>query len=610
MPFDGLFTAAIAAELNATLADARIHNVQQPDTRTLVFHCRRPGQTHRLLIGADPAHPRAHLIDVPPPNPPHPPAFCMLLRKHLEPARILQVVQEGLDRILQMVCEAVDEAGRRVRLVLVAELTGRHSNVILIEEAGGRILDALHRVAAAPGVRRVLMPGETYEPPPVPPKRNPRATAREEVLRLLALPPAPRPVAKTITELFDGFGSFAARQILLRAGLDPDIRHGELTPAGLSRTADALLSLTASVAAGRFQPAVILDETGHPRDFWAYPPAGVQGVVTACAGPSAAAALYYSHRLAVQRFQRDKQRLGRLVDGARTRLERKAANLRQDLAGAERAEEYRLYGELLTVHLHQVPRGAEVTLPNYYADGATVTIPLDPTMSPAENAQRYFKRYAKAKAARTAVREQLEAAEADLAYLEQVSLHLEMADSPDTLAEIEAELHNAGVIPKGAGQADGPRKPGEKPGTPGGPRGRAGRPGREGPEESRPLVARTRRGTPVLIGRNNRQNDRLTLRTARPDDIWLHVKDLPGSHVILQAGPELTDDDLQDAARLAAYFSKARASSKVAVDWTRARHVRKPKGARPGMVIYDHHQTIYVSPDEEEVKALLAMSRR
>src|SRR5690606_37613383 len=168
MPFDGLFTAAIAAELNATLADARIHKIQQPDTRTLVFHCRRPGQTHRLLIGADPAHPRAHLIDVPPPNPPHPPAFCMLLRKHLEPARILQVVQEGLDRILQMVCEAVDEAGRRVRLVLVAELTGRHSNVILIEEAGGRILDALHRVAAAPGVRRVLMPGETYEPPPVP----------------------------------------------------------------------------------------------------------------------------------------------------------------------------------------------------------------------------------------------------------------------------------------------------------------------------------------------------------------------------------------------------------------------------------------------------------
>ncbi|MFS8664832.1 MAG: NFACT family protein, partial [Limnochordales bacterium] len=397
--------------------------------------------------------------------------------------------------------------------------------------------------------------------------------------------------------LYDGFGPFAAREVLVRAGLDPDTRHGDLTAADRERIVDAFLTLVGAVAAGRFAPVVVLDDAGQPLDFWAFPPAQAPGPLSPCPSPSQAAAAYFNHRLATLGVQRQRQRLERLVAAARARLGRKVENLRQDLAGAARAEEYRLYGELLTAHLHRIPRGETVTLPNYHAGDAPVTIPLDPALSPAENAQRYFKRYAKARAAQAAVQTQLDAAVAELAYLDQVAIHLEMADSLEALAELEAELEAAGVASPAGPKAAGDGRP-----------HRAARPGSDG--GGKPLEARTRRGARVLIGRSNRQNDRLTLRTARPDDIWLHVKDLPGAHVILQVQGEPDEEDLRDAAQLAAYFSKARHSSSVAVDWTRARHVRKPKGARPGMVIYDHHKTIYVSPDEAAVSALLAMSRR
>lgn len=605
MPFDGLFVAALAAELDQQLADARIQKIHQPDSRTLVLQCYKPGRTCRLLISTEPNYARAHLVETAPPNPPHPPAFCMLLRKHLEPARILKVSQVGLDRILHVTCEAMEASGRRVRLVLIAELTGRNSNVILVEEGSGRILDALHRTGGQEGARRDLLPGETYVPPPVPEKRDPRRTSPEEIGRLLGLQPAPQKLARAITDLFDGFGPFAAREVLLRAGVDPDAARGDLQPEDLQRVAAALARLAADAAEGRFAPVLVMDAAGEPQEFWAFPPAQVQCRLQPCASASEAAEAYYSRRLAVVSFQRRKQRLERLVGQAKGRLERKAENLRQDLAMAERAEEYRLYGELLTAHLHLVQRGPEVTLPNYYEDNKPVTIPLDPSLTPAENAQRYFKRYAKARSAQSAVQAQLDATLAELAYLEQAAVHIEMADSEEALSDIEAELAAAGVVP--------PQSPVAAPPPSG--RGKASAQDRNASRWAQegaagPIEARTSRGARVRIGRSNRQNDRLTLRIARPDDIWLHVKDLPGAHVILEVQGEPAEEDLREAAMLAAYFSKARHSSNVPVDWTRVRHVHKPKGARPGMVIYDHHQTIYVSPDEETVKALLAMSRR
>ncbi len=607
MPFDGLFAAAVAAELQSILTAARIHKIHQPDARTLVLACRMPGCNHRLLISTDPQHARMHLTDAAPPNPTHPPAFCMLLRKHLEPARILNVSQVGLDRIIHLTCETIDSSGRRVRLVLIVELTGRHSNVILVEEGTGRILDAMHRSATGAGPRRQLVPGEIYEPPPLPKKRDPRAAQRPDVARLLALQPGPQKVARTIAELYDGFGPFAVREVLARSGVDPDCTHGEMTARALERVADTVVTLAGAVAAGRFEPVLIVDDSGKPTDFWAFRPVHVQGSVRACASASEAAATYFDHRLQVVAIDREKQRLGRATAAAIERLVRKVENLRHDLANAERADEYRLFGELLTAHLHELKRGPSATVANYHAGGAPVTIPLDPALEPAENAQRYFKRYAKARSAQEAVRAQLDAALVELAYLEQVALHIEMADEAGALAEIATELAGAGVLPKPKLQAPGARR--GEPASSHGPEPTRAKPPASG-SAAGPLVARTRRGARVLIGRSNRENDRLTLKTARPDDIWLHVKDLPGAHVILQVDGEPLEDDVADAAQLAAYFSKARLSSNVAVDWTRVRHVRKPRGARPGMVIYDHHRTVYVSPEEETVKALFAMSRR
>ena len=279
-----------------------------------------------------------------------------------------------MDRIVRLVCETVDGGGRRTRLALIAELTGRHSNVVLIEEATGRILDALHRTPPQDGARRVLMPGETYGPPPVPPKRDPRAATREEALRLLALEPAPVPVARSIAALYDGFGPFAAREVLVRGArprYPPRGSHGRGQGADRRRLPHAGGrgrggALCAGGGAGRRGPAPGL---------LGLSPAQAPGPLSPCPSPSQAAAAYFNHRLATLGVQRQRQRLERLVAAARARLGRKVENLRQDLAGAAVAEEYRLYGELLTAHLHRIPRGETVTLPNYHAGDAPVTIP-------------------------------------------------------------------------------------------------------------------------------------------------------------------------------------------------------------------------------------------
>lgn len=602
MPFDGLFASAVRTELHDVLAEARIDKIYQPTPYTIIIHCRRPGENDKLLLSADPRHARVHLTDSSPANPLQAPAFCMLLRKYLDPGKIVAVEQVGLDRILHVVIDGFDDIGRPARRRLVAELTGRNSNLVLVDETTGRVIDAMRRVSARVNRYRALLPGEEYVPPPPTNKLDPRTAAKADLEAAAKERSPDEPPSRLLVAALDGIGPFAADHIVATAGLPSSVAVGQLTDAHMTALIDAVHSLASATERGRFSPVVVVDEGGQPRDFWAFTPAHMPAErVRPADGASRAVDVYYSHVLAVAEEDELRSRLTRAIGTALKRLRRKARALQADLDDAERADEYRVFGELLTANLHRVHQGSEATVPNYYADGEPVTIPMDPSLHPSANAQKYFKRYNKAKTALRAVQEQLDATNADIAYLEQTLMHVETASHVTELREIEVELAGADVLRRRGGDHRGPA-------------GRAARGkakkdrGRGHTPPSSPLQVRASDGSRILVGRNNRQNDRLTLRTARPDDIWLHVKDMPGAHVILQpadGSARPSEEALREAAEIAAYFSSARDSGSVPVDWTRARHVRKPKGARPGMVIYDEHKTMYVTPDAEVMRARL-----
>lgn len=603
MPYDGIFAAAVVAELHRELAGARIDKIFQPTPDTVLIHCRKPGDTVKLLLSAHPRHARVHLTATRPPNPLHAPVFAMTLRKHLDPGRIAAVKQQGLDRIITFYIDAFDEVGRPLRRLLVAELTGRNSNIVLVDEASGVIVDALRRVNARTNLYRALLPGETYIPPPSGDKVDPRPLSVEDMTRMLVSAAAEEgggekpPWDKLLPTLFDGVSPFAAREAILRGGgSEPQ------------QVAEGLHHIVGDVRDDRFTPTARRDRNGSA-DVWAFAP--LQWPVEErqpFATANEAADGHYTRLMDRQQVADVRRLLKRGVDNARKRLLRKADALRNDLQDAARADEYRVFGELLTANLHLVSRGATATVPNYYADNEPVSIPLDPTVGPAANAQRYFKRYSKLKTALTVVQEQLDKTMADVQWLEQAGVHLDMAETAAQLEEIAAELSAADLLPRNVRAALDP-----------GPRGRAKARGRKarGQAPPPPAAAIVGDGVRVLIGGNGRQNDRLSLRIAKPDDIWLHAKDVAGAHVLLpreqpglQGMEEPPEDVLRAAAAVAAYFSKARHGSNAAVDWTLAKNVRKPKGARPGMVIYDGHRTVYVTPDEKTIEQQLARARR
>ncbi|HEY8552430.1 MAG TPA: NFACT RNA binding domain-containing protein [Thermaerobacter sp.] len=656
---NGLVLAAVLEELG-DLLPARVERVYQPEAHVLVVRL-YAGRAVHLLIGADPHLPRLHLTPRPPANPPSPPAFCMLLRKHLEGLRLVAVRQgPAFDRWvwLDFAAPGPDEPARRRHLAV--ELLDRRANAVLVD-GEGRILDALRRAPAAAGGRS-LLPGSRYEPPlpPTPlPTGDPETLGRRWLEALAQAEPGadavtgrsrgqgrprPRPAWRRLLEQVPALGRELAREALQRAGIDPEasgdepagtaggrqagdrdagVGEGGGAPAGVppvdaDRRAATLgavvLGWLEAARQGRFDPVMVRDDAGRAVALTAFPvtpPPGGRIERDEGGGVSALCDRFYRERLdelVRQRLRRELEHLVReALDRARRRLEAREG----DLARAEEAEPYRLYGELLTAFAAQVPRGArQVELPNYYdPDGATVVIPLDPALSPQENAQRYFRRYQKAKRGREQAGELVAAAREEVAYLESVEHALAEATTTGDLEAIAAELAEQGYAPAFAALVSGGGGGRGGPGLAGTARGsRAGAPPRDGEAPGAPAAAagflryRGPGGELILAGRNNRQNDALVTRVANPWDIWLHAREVPGSHVLLrlphrEAVP--SPAALEAAARVAAYHSKARWSRRVAVDYTEARHVRKPKGARPGLVRYEHARTLFVAPDPE-----------
>lgn len=575
MPLDGLTLGFIARELQQTLGGARVERVTQPEKDMLLLALRNNGQNYKLILSASPSFARAHLTKGQFINPIDAPMFCMLMRKHLSGGRLMEISQLNGDRVLLLRFEAQDELGVMHPYEMYLEAMGRHSNLTLVRD--GRIIDAIRHVTDDMSRVRQALPGLPFTLPPAQDKLPPECTT--EAALLARLSGCTGRLDKALSGCISGLSAIAARELSFRL---TGAEQAELAAVQLPELC-ARLSSFLSRLPQMGPPVLLLDENGLPADVFPFLYLSYPADRQRAAGSlSAALDEYYDGRDRRDRVQQRSASLRRLVKTHLERCEKKLALQEEELLNADKMEDYRVMGELLTAQLHLVPRGAQqVTLPDYYT-GGTLDIPLDVRLSPSQNAQRYFKRYQKARAAARLAAEQKEKTLAEIRLLEEALVGLESSENEDDLNDVRRMLTEAGVIKKTA--AERKKQP-------------------KSQRQSAPMRFNAADGTEIAVGKNALQNERLTL-SARGEDIWLHAKDMPGSHVIICAeGREVSDDTLLTAARLAAFYSKARGVA-VPVDYTLRKFVKKPSGAPAGFVNYTRQKTLIITVSEAEIRKI------
>ena len=589
MPLDALCLSGLVRELDGIVTGGKLDKIYQPGRDEVLFAVRTPAHGNvRLLLSANPNHPRPQLTQLSRENPDKPPMFCMLLRKHLSGARLLAVEQPGLERVVIFTLESLNELGDRVERKLVLEAIGRRSNLILLDEAG-RILDCMRRVESTLGSsgpqQRALLPGMFYRLPPAQDKLDPMAQSREDLERLLSAAPEEAQGDKWLLDTFNGLSPLVCRELNFQAGGATDARLNTLGPQGRARLLDGLEALLAQVRAGRFSPTLLLRD-GAPWDFTFFPVGQYGPLVESVSFPTFSELLdqFYEQREHLERVKQRGQDLIRSVTTARDRTARKIAHQEQELEATRDRERLRELGDILTSNFYQMERGmARLRTVDFYdPEGKEILIPLDPLLTPQQNAAKYYKEYNKAKTAEAVLTQQLEKNRRELDYLNSVLDTIPLAEGERDLQEIRQELTDTGYL----------RRP-------------AKARGREKRVSSKPMEFRSSSGLRISVGKNNTQNDLLTCKQAFKSDIWFHTQKIHGSHVILWTeGREPDLQSVHEAACLAAWFSQARESSKVPVDYTPVKYVKKPNGARPGMVIYTTYETAWVTPDGELAKKL------
>lgn len=567
MPYDGLVMAAVARELNELAQGGRIDRIQQPSDSTLVISIyRHPGKV-RVLLSAHAWHARIHITGQSMPNPPVPPMFCLILRKHLEGGRIREFKQRGLERVLEIGVDTYDELGSPVKKTLYCEVMGKHSNLVLVDDQTNLILDGIRRYSHVFSRYREVLPGRPYIYPPKPNKLEPESAEEEAFYAACLERPLETPLPTMLQQVVNGLSLLTAREMVHRAGLLPEATLdscGEFELRGLWKN---VRNLAGDIATGNFTPSVQIDRQGCVLDYAAVS-------LTHCparpAGPGMNSVIeeYYQNREEQDFLEKERASLRRVVAKARGKAGQKADRAGDD---TQRGDTYRVFGELLTANLYRLAKGEKAVLLEDYHSGKTLEIPLDQSLTPAENAQRYFRLYTRLRGAARTNQAVREAALEEKEYLEGVENALNDAGRAE-LDEVRTELSRQGYL-----REDTPR-----------PRAKGA---------PHPLELKSADGIPIWIGRNNLQNDYLTLHLANPNDIWLHARGFPGAHVVIRAaGKAVPESTLQEAARLAAGFSRGRNDSSVPVDHTKIKWVKKPRGAKPGMVTYEREKTIHVAP--------------
>lgn len=583
MAFDGITIANIISELKATLIGGRIYKIAQPENDELILTVkvadRETGQAgqKRLFISADASLPLLYLTDANKPSPATAPAFCMLLRKHLNNGRITAITGVGLERIVHLHIEHLNELGDLCRKKIIIEIMGKHSNIIFVDD-NDVIIDSIKRISGMVSSVREVLPGRPYFIAAAREKHNPLAAAAEEFAALI--PARGLPLAQALYDSYTGLSPLIAAEMCFRAGLDSDrsaaaIQHDKTAMAALYRAFTACMT---AVNDGHFSPAIYYDahDRHQPRDFSVLPLTMYQDLpCTAFDSVSALLEHYYAAKNALTRIRQKSADLRKIVQTVLERCRKKYDLQILQMKDTAKKDRYRIYGELLNTYGYGAAPGAKsLDALNYYT-GENITIPLDPTLTAAENAQKYFARYNKLKRTAEALTDLIRSGKEELEYLESVATALDIALMEEDLAEIKEELTESGYIRR---------------------RGHAKKP----KILSRPFHYLSSDGFHIYVGKNNYQNDELTFKFAGGGDWWFHAKKIPGSHVIVKTdGAPLPDRSFEEAARLAAYYSQGRAQEKVEVDYTEKKHVKKPGGGKPGLVIYHTNYSMIIEPNIE-----------
>lgn len=578
MALDGITVHCIVDELSRLLTDGRIDKIHQPQKDEISMTIRCFGTNYRLLLSASASHPRAQITSSTKENPLQAPMFCMVLRKHLSGSKITRIHQPGCERILFLETEGRNEMGDVAQKTLVLELMGKYSNLILVDQQTGLILDSIKHVTHEISSVREVLPGKAYQLPPSQNKADGLLATPASFLSVLSEKQG-QTIEKAIYQSFTGISPALAAEICTRADLYGATRVEELTDFQQNTLAASFCALMADVKENLWAPALYYDEKGLPADFSPLPYTNWNGKKEEFSSISAVIEAFYGRRDTMYHIRQKAHDMRRLVQSNIERCVKKKEIQLRTRQDNKNMEKWRLKGELITANIYAIPKNATTfSAVNFYDESMPqVEIALDPTLSPAENAARYFQKYNKAKRTLAALAIQEEQNDKELAYLEGVLVAIDACTEEADLKDIRDELISEGFLRHKGGKKQDKRQ-----------------------KKSRPMHFLSSDGYHIYVGKSNLQNDELTLRFAKSNDIWLHTKNLPGSHVIIatdnhpDAVPEQT---MLEAANLAAFYSKGKDSSKVPVDYCLRRFVKKPNGAKPGMVIYETNQTFYITPD-------------
>jgi predicted ribosome quality control (RQC) complex YloA/Tae2 family protein len=565
MAFDGIVTRAMARELDNTLSTGRLSKIYQPTDTEIVLTFRSQGKNHALLLSAHPSYARVHITDDTYQNPQNPPMFCMLLRKHLAGGFLEKVEQFENERIIQLTFISKDELGDQTSKRIIMEVMGKHSNIMLVDNETDMIIDSIKHISSSVNRHRTILPGQMYKLPPSQDKLNPFTLDPADFARKLDFNSGR--MHKQILNLLQGVSPALAGELAEQAYMGDK----EAYAAAFSAFIDKMKQ-------DSYEPTYF---KGKKEDFYVMDLRSVEGNREHYDTMSALIDAFYSGKAERDRVKQQAGDLIRFLKNEREKNIRKLTIHENTLKRSEEADTYQRNGELLTAHMHQIKQGdTEAVVTDYYdPDQSQVSIKLNPNKTPSENAQSYFKQYNKLKKSRTMVELELEKTNAEIDYLDQLVQQVEGAREQD-VEEIREELREQGYL-----KAKTQQKKNKKPNLP------------------TPETYTATDGTSILVGHNNKQNEYLTMKLAHKQDTWLHTKDIPGSHAVIRSS-EPSEETVEEAAKLAAWFSKSRLSSSVPVDYTLIRHVKKPNGAKPGFVTYDQQKTLYVTPEESLVKKL------
>ncbi|RKQ37425.1 Rqc2 family fibronectin-binding protein [Oceanobacillus halophilus] len=566
MGFDGIVTRAVTEELKNQITPGRITKIYQPTDTELVFTVRSRGKNHSLLLSIHPTYARFHITNDTYTNPKEAPMFCMILRKHLSGATIEDIQQHGMERIVTFTLKSRNEIGDISQKLLIIELMGKHSNVMLVDKEKGHIIDSIKHISMAQNRHRTILPGQKYILPPTQGKLNILEITGEEFIKRLDFNAGKMDMQ--IVQTLDGFSPFIAKEIVNRTN-----------PGSLQVYSEKFNELKEQILDNNYQPRIYRNQK---EDFHVIPVHSFKGETEIFEDVNIMLDTFYSGKAERDRVKQQAKDLYRFIKNEKNKNERKLKKHQKTIKKAENADEYQRLGELLTAHLHLISKGdKEVSVIDYYdPDQKEITIPINSNKTPSENAQIFFKNYQKLKTSKQIVEKEIEKTMEEIHYFDQLLQQIDVA-SVDDIEEIREELREEGYLKKQRKSKKNKNKP------------------------AKPVPEKyiSTDNTEILVGKNNKQNEFLTMKLARRDEIWLHTKDIPGSHVVIRS-QEPSEETLMEAAQIAAYFSKSQNSSTVPVDYTKVRHVKKPNGAKPGFVIYENQKTLFVTPSKEMVDKL------